>query len=192
METFEHLGFLVQFSEGTALSQAATFFANSDSDMPAAPVPVSQILDWMSHHITLSLEYSTERSAAKESSQQIDTDVTMTDANASQPRNSTPSTSPSYYRNTTFVEGFSKTSVIKHADDVKGHSMKVSVTNSFLSVLYYLIVMSYETQSFLHVKCIQIMQTNCLNKVVLFPRFHKMQKRMVLLHTFDHYLFCHT
>jgi TBCC domain-containing protein 1 len=148
METFEHLGFLVQFSEGTALSQAATFFANSDSDMPAAPVPASQILDWMSHHITLSLEYSTERSAAKESSQQIDTDVTMTDANTSQQRNSTPSTSPSYYRSTTFVEGFSKTSVIKHAADVKGHSMKVSVTNSFLSVPYYLIMMSYRRNLF--------------------------------------------
>jgi uncharacterized membrane protein len=26
------------------------------------------------------------------------------------------------------------------------------------------------------------MQTNCLNKVVLFPKFHEMQKRMVLLH----------
>jgi TBCC domain-containing protein 1 len=125
METFEHLGFLVQFSEGTSLSQAVTFFANSDPDMPAAPVPASQVLDWMSHNIASSLEYSTERSAAKENSQQIDTDVTMTDANTSQPRNSTPSTNPSYYRNTTFVEGFSKISVMKHAADIKGHSMKV-------------------------------------------------------------------
>jgi hypothetical protein len=42
METFEYLGFLVQFSKGTSLSQAATFFANSDPDMPAAPVDVAE------------------------------------------------------------------------------------------------------------------------------------------------------
>ncbi|TVU32923.1 hypothetical protein EJB05_24688 [Eragrostis curvula] len=143
MEAFEHLGFLVQVSEGTSLSQAATFFANSDPDMPAAPVPASQVLDWMSNNIASSLEYSTERSAAKESNQQIDTDVTMTDANTSQPRNSTPSTNPSYYRNTTFVEGFSKTSVVKHAADVKGHSVKV--LNCHDTVIYVLAPVKYAT-----------------------------------------------
>lgn len=127
METFEHLGFLVQFSEGTSLSQAATFFANSDPDMPAAPVPAAQVLDWMSQNIASSLEYSAERSAAKESNQQTmsDLDVTMAEANTSQPRNSTPSANPAYYRNVTFVEGFSKTSVVKHASDIKGNSVKV-------------------------------------------------------------------
>jgi TBCC domain-containing protein 1 len=127
METFEHLGFLVQFSEGTSLSQAATFFANSDPDMPAAPVPAAQVLDWMSQNIASSLEYSAERSAAKESNLQTmsDLDVTMAEANTSHPRNSTPSANPAYYRNVTFVEGFSKTSVVKHASDVKGNSIKV-------------------------------------------------------------------
>jgi len=127
MESFENLGFLVQFSEGTSLSQAATFFANSDPDMPAAPVPVAQVLDWMSQNIASSLEYSAERSAAKESNQQTvsDLDVTMAEANTSHSRNSTPSSNPAYYRNVTFVEGFSKTSVVKHASDVKGNSIKV-------------------------------------------------------------------
>uniref|UniRef100_A0A0E0R5P0 TBCC domain-containing protein 1 n=1 Tax=Oryza rufipogon TaxID=4529 RepID=A0A0E0R5P0_ORYRU len=88
METFEYLGFLVQFSEGTSLSQAATFFANSDPDMPAAPVDVAE-------HSFFT------RSAAKESNQQTvsDLDVTMAEANTSHTRNSTPSSNPAYYRN---------------------------------------------------------------------------------------------
>uniref|UniRef100_M4CGH0 TBCC domain-containing protein 1 n=1 Tax=Brassica campestris TaxID=3711 RepID=M4CGH0_BRACM len=47
MEAFEHLGFLVQFgdkgSDVSPLSQATPFFANSDPDMPAVPVPASQV-----------------------------------------------------------------------------------------------------------------------------------------------------
>ncbi|KAJ1278353.1 hypothetical protein BS78_04G073200 [Paspalum vaginatum] len=145
METFEHLGFLVQFSEGTSLSQAATFFANSDPDMPAAPVPAAHVLDWMSQNISSSLEYSAERSAAKESNQQTlpDPDVTMAEANTSQPRNSTPSANPAYYRNVTFVEGFSKTSVVKRASDIKGDSIKV--LNCHDSVIYILAPLKYAT-----------------------------------------------
>lgn len=134
METFEHLGFLLKFSEGTPLSQAATFFANSDPDMPAAPVPAAQVHDWISQNISASLEFSTEKSISKEVSQQVtsDIDVTMADANASNARNSTPTgTNPAYYRNTTFVEGFSKTSVVKHASDVKGHSVKVWIIAAY-------------------------------------------------------------
>lgn len=145
MESFEHLGFLVQFSEGTSLSQAATFFANSDPDMPAAPVAAAQVLDWMSQNIASSLEYSAERSAAKESNQQTvsDLDVTMAEANTSHSRNSTPSSNPAYYRNVTFVEGFSKTSVVKHASDVKGNSIKV--LNCHDSVIYILAPVKYAT-----------------------------------------------
>ncbi|AQK60083.1 Tubulin binding cofactor C domain-containing protein [Zea mays] len=145
METFEHLGFLVQFSEGTSLSQAATFFACSDPDMPDVPVPAAQVLDWMSQKIAFSLEYSAERSAAKESNQQTmsDLDVTMAEANTSHPRNSTPSANPAYYRNVTFVEGFSKTSVVKHASDVKGNSIKV--LNCHDSVIYILAPLKYAT-----------------------------------------------
>ncbi|EEE56495.1 hypothetical protein OsJ_05741 [Oryza sativa Japonica Group] len=146
METFEHLGFLLKFSEGTPLSQAATFFANSDPDMPAAPVPAAQVHDWISQNISASLEFSTEKSISKEVSQQVtsDIDVTMADANASNARNSTPTgTNPAYYRNTTFVEGFSKTSVVKHASDVKGHSVKV--LNCHESVIYILAPLKYAT-----------------------------------------------
>uniref|UniRef100_A0A0D9YNP3 TBCC domain-containing protein 1 n=1 Tax=Oryza glumipatula TaxID=40148 RepID=A0A0D9YNP3_9ORYZ len=146
METFEHLGFLLKFSEGTPLSQAATFFANSDPDMPAAPVSAAQVHDWISQNISASLEFSTEKSISKEVSQQVtsDIDVTMADANASNARNSTPTgTNPAYYRNTTFVEGFSKTSVVKHASDVKGHSVKV--LNCHESVIYILAPLKYAT-----------------------------------------------
>uniref|UniRef100_A0A0D9VDA8 TBCC domain-containing protein 1 n=1 Tax=Leersia perrieri TaxID=77586 RepID=A0A0D9VDA8_9ORYZ len=146
METFEHLGFLVQFSEGTPLSQAPTFFANSDPDMPAAPVPAAQVHDWISQNISSSLEFCTEKSTSKEVSQQVtsDIDVTMADANVSNLRNSTPTgTNPAYYRNTTFVEGFSKTSVVKHASDLKGHSVKV--LNCHESVIYVLAPLKYAT-----------------------------------------------
>ncbi|KAL5207041.1 hypothetical protein ABZP36_031476 [Zizania latifolia] len=146
LESFEHLGFLVHFSEGTSLSQAATFFANSDPDMPAAPVPAAQVHDWISQNISYSLEFSTEKSTSKEGSQQVasDIDVTMADANASNPRNITPTgTNPTYYRNTTFVEGFSKTSVVKHASDVKGHSLKV--LNCHDSVIYIFAPLKYAT-----------------------------------------------
>ncbi|KAL6888336.1 hypothetical protein ACP4OV_009362 [Aristida adscensionis] len=143
METFEHLGFLVQFSEGNSLSQSATFFANSDPDMPAAPVPAAQVLDWISQNIAASLEYYAEKSAAKESNQQNDVDVTMADANTSHSRGSSPSPNPAYYRNTTFVEGFSKTSVVKHPADIKGHSVKV--LNCHDSVIYILAPLKYAT-----------------------------------------------
>ncbi|PPE01413.1 hypothetical protein GOBAR_DD01556 [Gossypium barbadense] len=70
MEGFEHLGFLIQFGDkgsgGVPLSQAAPFFANSDPDMPAAPVPVSQVHDWLLQTIASSLESITEKVSAKE------------------------------------------------------------------------------------------------------------------------------
>ncbi|XP_024317362.1 TBCC domain-containing protein 1 isoform X3 [Brachypodium distachyon] len=146
METFEHLGFLLHFSQGTSLSQAATFFANSDPDMPAAPVSAAQVHDWILQNIASSLEFYTEKSIAKEGSQQIasDLDVTMADANTSHSRNTTPTgVNPAFHRNSTFVEGFSKTSVVKHASDVKGHSVKV--LNCHDSVIYILAPLKYAT-----------------------------------------------
>ena len=133
MESFEHLGFLVQFSEETSLSQAATFFANSDPDMPAAPVPASLVHDLILQHIASTLEFMAEKSSAKENSQQnaSDPDVTMSDAvtntriHSSSPTGTSAPNNSGYYRNTTFVEGLSKTSVVKQASDMKGHSIKV-------------------------------------------------------------------
>ncbi|KAL5225554.1 hypothetical protein ABZP36_012193 [Zizania latifolia] len=151
IETFEHLGFLLQFSEGTPLSQVATFFANSDPDMPAAPVPVAQVHDWIVQNIAASLENAADKSTAKENSQQSasDPDVTMAEAvtnariQSSSPIGTAVPNNQGHYRNTTFVEGFSKTSVVKQASDIKGHSIKV--LNCHDSVIYILAPVKYAT-----------------------------------------------
>ncbi|EEC80975.1 hypothetical protein OsI_23703 [Oryza sativa Indica Group] len=124
-ETFEHLGFLFQFSEGTPLSQVATFFANSDPDMPAAPVPAAQVHDWILQNIAASLENTAEKLTAKENSQQSasDPDVTMAEAvtnsriHSSSPTGTAVPNNQGHYRNTTFLEGFSKTSVVLNCHD---------------------------------------------------------------------------
>ncbi|EMS64518.1 TBCC domain-containing protein 1 [Triticum urartu] len=151
METFEHLGFLLQFSEGTPLSQAAPFFANSDLDMPAAPVPATQVHDWILQNIASSLEYTAEKAITKENNQRSvsDPDVAMADAVTNTRIQSSSSTgasvqnNPGYYRNTSFVEGISKTSVVKHGSDIKGHSIKV--LNCHDSVIYILAPLKYAT-----------------------------------------------
>ncbi|KAI7742709.1 hypothetical protein M8C21_018493 [Ambrosia artemisiifolia] len=70
MENFEHLSFLFYFgdkgSENIPLSQNAPFFANSDPDMPAAPVPATQVHDWIEENINSALQRISERVAAKE------------------------------------------------------------------------------------------------------------------------------
>ncbi|BAF19991.1 uncharacterized protein [Oryza sativa Japonica Group] len=150
-ETFEHLGFLFQFSEGTPLSQVATFFANSDPDMPAAPVPAAQVHDWILQNIAASLENTAEKLTAKENSQQSasDPDVTMAEAvtnsriHSSSPTGTAVPNNQGHYRNTTFLEGFSKTSVVKQASDIKGHSIKV--LNCHDSVIYILAPVKYAT-----------------------------------------------
>lgn len=133
----------MQFSEGLAITQASPFFANSDPDMPAAPVPASQIHEWISQQITATLENAIEKekgiSPLKDTiaphlgGGSTDTDITMVDAlpsnsgannNNSRGQVNTGS-NPAYYRNQTFVEGFSKASVVKHLGDIKGHSVKV-------------------------------------------------------------------
>jgi len=151
METFEHLGFFLQLSEGTPLSQAATFFANSDPDMPAAPVPAALVHDWVLQHIASALEFMAEKTVAKENSQHnaFDPDVTMSDAvtntriHSSSPTGSSAPNYPGYYRNASFVEGCSKTSVVKQASDLKGHSIKV--LNCHDSVIYILAPLKYAT-----------------------------------------------
>jgi TBCC domain-containing protein 1 len=160
-DTFGHLGFLMQFSEGLAITQASPFFANSDPDMPAAPVPASQIHEWISQQITATLENAIEKekgisplketSAPHSSGGNTDTDITMVDAlpsnsgvNSNNSRGQLNNGSnPAYYRNQTFVEGFSKASVVKHLGDIKGHSVKV--LNCHDSMIYILAPVSYAT-----------------------------------------------
>ncbi|GAB4843796.1 hypothetical protein Ancab_013761 [Ancistrocladus abbreviatus] len=145
MERFEHLSFLIQFGErgsgGLPLSQAAPFFANSDPDMPAAPVSVAQVHEWLLQSITDALEHITERTSAKENGPAgagvLDQDVAMTDANVASTR---PSTST---RGLIFIEGVSKSSFVKQAADLKGSSVKV--VNCHDSVIYILVPLRYAT-----------------------------------------------
>ncbi|XVF07328.1 hypothetical protein REPUB_Repub06bG0129000 [Reevesia pubescens] len=143
MEGFEHLGFLIQFgdkgSEGVPLSQATPFFANSDPDMPAVPVPASQVHDWLLQIIASSLEHVTEKISAKENGPPSgsDQDVAMADASPSSAKASASARSPCY------IEGVSKSSYVKQASDLKNSSVKV--INCHDSVIYILAPLRYAT-----------------------------------------------
>ncbi|CDP20019.1 unnamed protein product [Coffea canephora] len=146
IEKLEHLGFLVYFgekgSERTPLSQNAPFFANSDPDMPAVPVPAAQVLDWLLQNIASTLEHISERVSAKENGPTVasDQDVPMTDVGSTSAKASTSARGPS------FIEGISKSSYVKHASDLKGTSLKASyVINCHESVIYILAPLRYAT-----------------------------------------------
>lgn len=155
-QNFQHLEFLIQVGEkgceGISLNQAAPFFANSYPDMPAAPVSVVQVHEWILQTIAASLEHATERAALKEngSVSPSDPDVPMADAmnhvrsqgSSTQSGNYVQSNAV-YSRNQIFVEGFSKTSVIKQARDIKSDSVKV--LNCHDSVIYILAPLRYAT-----------------------------------------------
>ncbi|ONH95480.1 hypothetical protein PRUPE_7G073500 [Prunus persica] len=143
MEKFEHLGFLFYFgdkgSEGYHLGQYAPFFANSDPDMPAVPVPAAQVHDWVLQNIVSSLENISERISPKENGppSSSDQDVPMADACTSTNKGSMSVRGPS------FIEGISKSSLIKQASDLKGSSVKV--LNCHDSVIYILAPLRYAT-----------------------------------------------
>ncbi|XP_027348967.1 TBCC domain-containing protein 1-like isoform X1 [Abrus precatorius] len=144
MDRFEHLGFLIQFgdkgSEGNSLSQSSPFFANSDPDMPAVPVPATQIHDWLLQNIAAALEYISERTSSKENgpASASDQDVTMTDACTVSVNKVSASS-----RGASFVEGISKSSYVKHAPDIKGSSVKV--LNCHESAIYILAPLRFAT-----------------------------------------------
>ncbi|KAG1363876.1 putative TBCC domain-containing protein 1 [Cocos nucifera] len=147
LERFEHLGFLIQIGEKGGeeipLRQAPPFFANSDPDMPAVPVPATKVHDWLLQNIADSLEHTVEKAPVKENGpvNTSDLDVAMTDACMSHPRTQSSSSlsgttvynNPTYSRSQTFVEGFSKASVVKQASDIKGHSVKVKRVLQFIT-----------------------------------------------------------
>ncbi|KAK1266836.1 hypothetical protein QJS04_geneDACA016326 [Acorus gramineus] len=154
LERFEHLGFLIQFgekgSEGIPLSQVAPFFANSDPDMPAAPVPAGEVHEWLLQNIAASLEQTAEKVAAKENGPQnaSDSDVTMVDVYPNQGKGQSSlslsgASIQGNSRNQTFVEGISRASVVKKASDIKGSSVKV--VNCHDSVVYILAPLRYAT-----------------------------------------------
>ncbi|KAL3715838.1 hypothetical protein ACJRO7_007571 [Eucalyptus globulus] len=143
MEGFEHLGLLIQFgdkgSEGIPISQAAPFFANSDPDMPAVPVPATQVHDWILQNIISSLEIISERVSPKENgpANSTDPDVAMTEACPASIKSSPGA------RGACFIEGISKSSFVKQASDLKGSSVKV--LNCHDSVIYILSPLKYAT-----------------------------------------------
>ncbi|XP_019421404.1 PREDICTED: TBCC domain-containing protein 1-like isoform X2 [Lupinus angustifolius] len=141
MDRFEHLGLLIQFGDkgsgGNSLSQVSPFFANSDPDMPDVPVPAAQVHDWLLQNIASALEYISERTSSKENgpANASDQDVAMTDACALKVSTGT--------RGTSFIEGISKSSYVKHASDIKGSSIKV--LNCQESAIYILAPLRYAT-----------------------------------------------
>ncbi|CAA0842811.1 Tubulin binding cofactor C domain-containing protein [Striga hermonthica] len=143
MDKFEHLGFLLYFGEKGSvripLSQSTPFFANSDPDMPAAPVPASQVLDWLLQNIASTLEFVSDRVSPKDNvpTSSSDQDVQMADAGTS------PLKPSSSFRGPSFIEGISKSSCVKHASDLKGTSAKV--VNCHESVIYVLAPLKYAT-----------------------------------------------
>ncbi|KAL1569360.1 TBCC domain-containing protein 1-like [Salvia divinorum] len=142
IDKFEHLGFLMYFGEkGIAkipLSQSTPFFANSDPDMPAAPVPASQVLDWLLQSISSTQEHIADRVSPKENGpSSSDQDVQMADVGTTSLKPSSSTRGPS------FIEGVSKSSCVKQASDLKGASVKV--VNCHESVIYILAPLKYAT-----------------------------------------------
>ncbi|KAH7844032.1 hypothetical protein Vadar_023520 [Vaccinium darrowii] len=107
--------------------------------MPAAPVPATQVRDWLLQNIASALEHISERFSAKENGppSSSDQDVPMTDACATSMK---PSTSA---RGSSFIEGISKSSCLKQASDLQGSSVKVG--NCHDSVIYILAPLRYAT-----------------------------------------------
>ncbi|CAH2058401.1 unnamed protein product, partial [Thlaspi arvense] len=143
MESFEHIGFLLHFgdkgSDVLSLSQATPFFANSDPDMPAVPVPASQVHDWLLKNIASALESISDRISGKENgpSNASDQDAATADASAALSKASSNDRGPC------IIEGVSKTSLFKQASDLKGRSVKVA--NCHDSVIYLLAPLRYAT-----------------------------------------------
>ncbi|KAI3951419.1 hypothetical protein MKW98_030271 [Papaver atlanticum] len=139
LERFEHLGYLLQFGEKGSnripLSQAAPFFANSDPDMPAIPVPAGQVHDWILQNIEAALEH---KITSKEGVSPVaaDQDIPMADSGPSSCKGLSEGSQ-------SFVEGISKTSVVKQASDFKGSSVKV--LNCQDAVVYILAPLKYAT-----------------------------------------------
>ncbi|KAI3678145.1 hypothetical protein L6452_37426 [Arctium lappa] len=142
-ENFEHLAFLLYFgekgSEKIPLSQNAPFFANSDPDMPAAPVPAAQVHDWIVRNISSAMEHISERAAAKENgpTNVSDQDAMMSDAYTNTMKMSTGA------KGSSSIEGISKQSYVKQASELK--SSFVKIINCHESVIYLLAPLRYAT-----------------------------------------------
>lgn len=155
LEKFQHLSFLLRAGDATAdmpLNQATPFFANSDPAMPAVPVPLPQVLDWMLEHLCSASERNTLKSSTKENgpaeSEEPEADVPMPDASPYGGQSSGAVTNgltplPRDWRpeGITFVDGVTRASVVKREADIKGGSVKVTQCHD--SVVYVLGPMKY-------------------------------------------------
>ncbi|KAJ0743024.1 putative TBCC domain-containing protein [Helianthus annuus] len=140
MENYEHLSFLFYFgdkgSENIPLSQHAPFFANSDPDMPAAPVPATQVHDWIEENINSALQRISERVAAKENGPGS---ANASDHDALMDNNYANTIKPSI----SHIEGISKQSYVKQASEL--NTSFVKVINCHESVIYLLAPLKYAT-----------------------------------------------
>lgn len=127
MGSLEHIGFLVHYGDKgfdvPSLSQASPFFANSDPNMPAVPVPASQVNDWLLKDIASALESISDRISGKENGASNASDQDAAMANSFGALNKVSSND----RGPCIIEGVSKTSLFKQASDLKGRSVKVCI-----------------------------------------------------------------
>lgn len=146
LERFNHLGFLLKCGgkgpEVMPLSQGIPLFANSDPDMPAAPAPFQQVLDWVQEHLSLAPDQPQAR--LSENGPDGEADVSMLDACASVlslSANQSSSSRNQCQEGLMFVDGIMKDSILKKERDINGHSVKV--TNCHDSAVYILAPMKY-------------------------------------------------
>jgi TBCC domain-containing protein 1 len=138
LEQFNHLGFLLKSvhhsSEVVPLCQTAPFFANSDPDMPAAPVPLPAVVDWVLEHLHLSSDRPKEGLKEKGLDSDAD-DITMVDACPSSSAlptnddlvNSTSKHTSVSVMDVTSVDGITKASILKDEKDINRGSVKVRI-----------------------------------------------------------------
>eukprot|EP00249_Psilotum_nudum_P023191 c28780_g2_i1 orf=514-2208(+) len=157
-EKFNHLGFLVraheQGTEVVPLGQALPFFANSDPDMPAAPVPLAQVLQWVAEHICSASEHPEVKAFSKDNIV-VDgncpgADVAMADAcfGTGGPLGYQLSNrlyqchKHLHFEHLTFIDGVTKAAVLKEEADIEGSSV-VKVSNCHDCVVYVLAPLKY-------------------------------------------------
>ncbi|KAG6555315.1 hypothetical protein Mapa_003358 [Marchantia paleacea] len=160
LEKFQHLALLLRAGDASTdllpLSQATPFFANSDPDMPAAPVPLTQVLDWMLLHLCAASERTPAKAHIKDNgvhdSDGSEADVPMQDAcvsgTASSPSGgATVSNGLTQMRRdwrpegVAYVDGVTRASVLKTEADLKSGLVKVA--NCHDSVVYVLGPLKY-------------------------------------------------
>eukprot|EP00245_Coleochaete_scutata_P005902 TRINITY_DN19890_c0_g1_i1.p1 TRINITY_DN19890_c0_g1~~TRINITY_DN19890_c0_g1_i1.p1 ORF type:complete len:624 (+),score=88.25 TRINITY_DN19890_c0_g1_i1:106-1872(+) len=138
-EKFERLSLLLRAGgSGSAvlpLSQATPFFANSDPAMPAVPVPVSQVHEWLLRHICATSEHTQRSSGAGGG------DVNMADAGPSGSSGTTSANGGPFGKDwwpdgITCIDGVTKMSVLKGEHDIADGVVRASHCHD--SVVYVL------------------------------------------------------